>query len=106
MYLHSLENITSITDNSVYEVRIGLVMLQQQQPQSQYLKATEINFLLARMSIVGHYGCGKGLLIVIQGAKADGRVAILNIGHHTTGKRGFWRTWPWQLNATSLQLIG
>lgn len=82
-------------------------MLWEQQPQPQCLKTTEINFLLVPMFIVGHYGYGKGVLTVIQGSKADGSIAVVNLArHHTTGKRGFCRTLLWQLNATSLQPIG
>lgn len=47
--------------------------------QSQCLKTTEINFLLVHMFIVGHYEYGKGLLMVIQGSKADGSIAILTL---------------------------
>lgn len=39
------------------------------------------------MSVVSHYGYGKGLLTVVQGSKFNGSVLILNLAsHHTTGK--------------------
>lgn len=39
----------------------------------------ETDFLLVNVFTVGHYGYGKSLLIVIQGAKAVGSLAIFNL---------------------------